>query len=320
MYLNNFALNILNENVILYENIFSIKNWTKEHKNEIKQAIETIKRGYEKEIQEGVEAFKKNYKRDYEFIKKNNIPFLLIADTFQKFKKIFEKFQQFDNRFKKTNINMLYKYVASHGPATLVIDLQVSEKEEQYKIPFIFIPEKTFFEKVLLKGEMLGFFTHPLWIELEKMISIYHEAVEFNSYAHKEFHLGAFYVKHGGDFYRYGNHFSIFVLVKEAIILNKFKHLKAIKVLRDFRKKYEWRIIKAKTGVDLSTITKITPELMKKIKKINPEKFGDVEGLFLDSRELPYYGTVNIKNKKMLGEIKNDFSKFKIPENIKIIY
>ena len=316
VYLNKYALNTLNESIILYENIFSIKSWTNKHKKEIKQAIEIIKHGYEKEIQEGIETFKKNYKEDYEFIKKNNIPFLLIADTYKKFKNLFEKFKKFDKRFKNVNIFFLYKYIVRSGPSTIVIDLQTSKKE--IKIPFIFIPERTFFEKMLLKGEMLGFFTHPLWFELEKTISIYHEACEFNSYAHKDFHMGSFYIKHGGDFYRFGNHYSIMVLVKEAIILNKFKHLKAISVLREFRKKYEWRIIKAKTGVDLSTITKLTPELIKKIKKIKPEKFGDTEGLFLDSRDLPKYSTINIKNNKF-NKMKNKFSKFKIPENIKII-
>jgi len=304
MQINNLIINYLNENSIKYldesflilENIFSLKAWSEEHEKEIKQAIDTLKQETKKEINKGIEAFKKNYKEDYEFIKFHNIPFLLIADTFEKFKKLFDKLHKIDSKLSKVSAKEIYNELKKFGPATIIADIneknatkKFKNSDKNYEIPFISIPEKSFFERILLKGDLLGFFTKPSWLELEKQISIYHESVEFNEFSNKRFHIGNFFVKFEGDFYRYGHHYSIFVLAKEAIVLNKFKYLEAIKALREFRRKYEWRIIKAKTGIDFGKLTKLTPEIIKKLERIKPEKFGDEEGLFLEFNDLKFH-------------------------------
>jgi hypothetical protein len=312
MYINELSqlkISQLNE---FFENIFSFKAWSKEHEKEIEQATNYIQKMIQKEINDGITAFKKNYKDEYKFIEFHRIPFLLIADTEEKFKNFFKKLSEIDKFFENFLKFGVYSFLKNFGPSTIVLDVtekdaakkfNANKPEKIYNIPFIFIPERNFFEKVLLKGDLLGFFTKPSWYRLEKAIATYHEAVEFNRYAHKDFHLGFFYVKHKKDFYLYGNHFSIMVLLKEAVVLNKFKQLDAIKVLRDFRKKYEWRIIKAKTGIDFSTITKITPDIVKKLQKVKPETFGDVQGLFIDSKDLEKFKTASKTTSKTIQNL-----------------
>ena len=295
-YLNNHAKNELKNNQqFLTENIFSIKAWSKEHKNEVKKANNEIKIDYEKKLNKTKETFKKNYKEDYEFIKFHNIPFIKIIDNYKDFKSLIEKIQ-IDTEFSKINPRTIYDYLASSGPCTIVFDIDDKKsskhfkgKKEKFLIPFIFIPERTFFKKIFGKGDLLGFFQKAEWIELEKQLSIFHEVVEVEEFSQKRFLLGKFYVKQQSDFYSFGNHYSIFVLAKEAVVLNKFKHLEAIKVLRDWRLKYEWRIIKAKTGIDFSKLEKLTPEIAKKIMKIKPDIIGDTQGLFLKASDLKYY-------------------------------
>jgi len=302
MYLNDITYKKLEESFLLFENIFSIKAWTKEHEKDIKQASDVLRNESQKEIQKGIEIFKKNYKEDYEFIKFHNIPFFTVADTFEKFKKLYTVFHKIDSKFSHYSASEIYKELKKFGPVTIVAEIdekhskkKFNKKDKIYDVPFIVIPEPSFFEKLFLKGDLLGYFMKPSWIELEKQISIYHESIEFNEYANKRFHLGNFYLKADGDFYKYGNHYSIFVLAKEAIVLNKFKHLAAAKVLRDYRKRYEWKIIKAKTGVDFSKLSKLTPEIVKKLEKVKPEKFGDEEGLFIDVRDLKKYSFSKIE-------------------------
>jgi len=303
LYLNNTTMQYLNETSHsineLFENIFSFKAWSSEHEKEIKKAITTVMQEESSLLASAKKAYKNNYKNDYKFLMSKKIPLFPIIYNYNEFKKFYEIIKEYSVSLEHINPKDFYDYCVNTGPATYIIDLDDDEDHDlKHKISFIVVPEKGFFGKIFGRGDLLSGFNRKSWLDLERHMSIFHELIELDEFANKRFHLGKFFVKHNSNFYVHGYHNSIFVLAKEAIILNKFKNLEAVKVLRDYRKRAEWKIIKAKTGIDFGALKKLTPEIIKKLENTKPENFGDESGLFLSSQELKYHSTSKNENTK----------------------
>jgi len=308
-YINNASKN----KILLTENIFNPLIYTKNLREEIKKAIDFIDKESKKLLNEGIEIYKKNYKDSFDKLKEYNIPIVPILESKKDILNYFEKInKQFPGVLPSD-----YKKLASEiikAPAFYFYEFSLIEenigensktsKEKEYRIHllFIVIPEVSFFDRFFLYQDkhMGGPFEHRLWIELDRSISKYHEIMEFHEYAKKEFRNGVFYIENDGNYTMIGNHNSIMVLAYEAVILNKYDHLKALKRLRNYRKFAEWKIIKEKTGVDFSDLKKITKEIQNKLLSAKSVKIGKENGLVLSSSDLAHIDLAARLHKKDL--------------------
>ena len=234
-------------------------------KEEFKQAIDFLEKEKQKEMEtiknsitkinskKFIEKFKEEYGTEYP---------LIIIETYTDLKR-FIKMVGITGDAKK---DMLLSYFFA---TEFTVKFNTGEEG---KVFIISIPKATFIKRI--KEDYLNsIFSHPLWKELEYQIISYHEMVETsenlriltNKNANRN---GSIYVKHQGKLYIVGQHNSTLVLAKEAVVLNKFKHLKAFKKLKNIRQ-IEYLAIKEATGVDLNTIKEITPEIQKKLNKYN---------------------------------------------------
>jgi len=298
----------------LEESIFSIKSWNKEFQKKIKSTNSTLENLINKEIEEGKKEFKKNYKENYQLIKEYNLKLLPVLHTFHEYKSLMLKLAEVEPVYKQFAKRSQYEALSQMGP--VFINLHI---KEGFKYGIINIPERSFISKLFGNGIFIlpGSFNRKDWIELEKNIALYHESVEWSEYAKKYIDKGNFFILSKDNYYRVGQHNSIIVLAKEAVILNTHKDLPALKELRNFRKLYEWKIIKKKTGVDFSLLKSLDEKTTNKLLSSRIEKFGDEEGFFLKDNELNI-GLVNpiksFKGKNILLR-KIDFSKLS-KENI----
>ena len=306
--------NVHKELILLNENIFSFKAWSDEHEKEIKDATQKIRAEKEKELNSIPEYLKKNFKKDYDFIKFHNLPLVKVLDNYSDFKELFLKIQKISSTFDGIHSADLYEYLRLAGPASIFIDLDEKyankkfDKNDKdslkyYKYFFINVPDKNLLNKLFSSGVFLGSFQKKSWVELEKELILYHEAVEISEFVQKRQKTGNYYIKSGGSFHQIGNHNSIIVLAKEAVVLNKYKNLEAIKTLRDYRKMFEWKIIKEKTGIDFSTLKTLDKTTYNKLIKIKLEKFGNETGFFTDDYKLNDIDLKDIKKSKVSNTI-----------------
>ena len=322
MYLNNYTIQTLHE---LNENIFSFKVWTKKHQDQLKQTIDFLKKEADKVLEEGKKEYCKNYKEACKSLKEKDLKCVYIVKSPNDLKSLFKKLNDsfphdpvWSDSMIINQASAFYDYFNS-SPVTVnvVVRDKTDEKKKNPKleISLIFIPEVGFFDRFKSGKTMTKTFDHRLWIEVDRALSLFHECTEFAEFARKRFHGGQIYIKdYNKNLLLVGNHHSVYVLAYEAIMLNKFKNLQAVQYLRDYRKQFEWKIIKDNTGVDLSKITEITPDVIKKLDTLKNIKLKDDYIMYSDLGTIQHMNKTkkdNFKTVKKLSE--------KLLKNIKII-
>ena len=203
-------------------------------------------------------------------------------------KKLIELFAYLlSKRFnEEVKVKDIIKIIKQSAPFQITININTidtidkNKKKISGKVVFIFVPENTIFNRLIrisvYKHITNSFLNHPKWSTIEELIFLIHELIEAeedNIEGRGNHPSGKIFVEIRNKNYSISNHHSIIVLAKEAIILNKYKHIKALKKLREARY-LEWKAIKALTGVDLSTITHLDNKTIKKLLKI---KLSDVK-------------------------------------------
>ena len=263
----------------IFENIFDIESYSKNSENstfKVQEAIDEIRSKTNEKIQKiNKEAFKQ-----LPLNKKDNDPFIYLLDTNAKV-----------NKFSK-NLKINIPYLVGRLGATLILTDECSKKQEDPNKPlpkdpqkrmdhyveslkrdttckrakaFIIVPELSLIQRLF--APIHSIFDKTSWYKLKRELILHHEIIEAEEYIENRTLNGQIYIIHGGGIFQVGNHFSLLVLAKEAVVMNKFKHLKAINALRAIRQKFEYPIIYKATGVNLNNITKLTPDIIKKLSK-----------------------------------------------------
>jgi hypothetical protein len=285
LYLNENSVKKLYNNLDyfeLQENIFNLDNYTKKGKAELDEAINELSKIVEEKYQKLEKELRKKYKKFYETI---GLEPLYIVYNCKEQRSLIELFayllsKKINEKVTSKDIVKIIKYSA---PFQITIDLKLTDENKKKisgKVVFIIVPENTIFNRLIrvsvYRHITNSILNHPKWSTIEELIFLIHELIEAeedNLEGRGNHPSGKIFVDFKGKNYAISNHHSIIVLAKEAVILNKYKHIKALKKLREARY-LEWKAIKALTGVDLSILTHLDNKTIKKLLKI---KLSDVK-------------------------------------------
>jgi len=261
-YINKTAeVKLNNASVVLNESFFDLDVYLKQE--DFNQAISFIKNENKKIISELEKEVKKaSSKKAQEYMKKSDINYLYIIEDLSQLKEFCQM----------TGVN--YNHWKKESPFFTMLEFQPDgySKKDSVKVFAVNSPKITFLERFFSKRHISGsLFPHKLWKELEFYFFMYHELMEakeeiniFNKKSTSNGNIGIIYNKKR---YTVGNHNSLMVLAYEACILNKFSNFKLFQKFKNVRLT-EYNIIKEKTGVNLWTLKKITPEVRKKLNSV----------------------------------------------------
>jgi len=296
MFLNIKALNEIQNLSYLSESIFDFKLYfSDKYKKDLRSALKYIDQENKKLENKVRQLYKKNYSKSYKILKKYypDIDFLNITENSDQIKKVFEKICDIEKDCTENEKKDFFNYIKyiKNDPLTLVFE-DIETIHGNITIILINIPEYTVFDRLINNKDFyFSIFDHNTYVEFKRKVFLYHELLEAKAFCEKDFNLGNFFIRSNQNYYKVGNHYSIWVLIHEAILLNKLKHIKALNELRKFREEREWKIINALLGINLAKLDRLTPEiekeLNKKIQKLSKtSKIGDESGLFLNDYDL----------------------------------
>ena len=272
-------INEIQENILLYENIFDLSTYTKEHKEELKQAINEMTK---LAIEKYDKIFNYLYKKNKRFYEALNVDPIYVYDGSNK--KVLEIMTNAIKFSYDQNVNQkeVKKFIYESSPFEFSVDLSLQNKKTgekiKGKIVFVCVLENTFLNRLYrVKNYSYitsSLFNHPLWSKIEFLIFLLHELIEAEEEIidnRRQHYSGKIFLEYRNKNFSIANHHSIIVLAKEAVILNKYKNIKALRKLREARYT-EWKTIKTLTGVDLSTLTELDNNTIKKLLKIKKSK------------------------------------------------
>ena len=285
MYLKNNinAIQSLNESTLLLENIFDFETYTKEKQAELKEAINQLGKIFEEKYVKIDQHLMKKYRDFYKFTGLEPIYIITTLDnrTMEFVKMILE--MEYDD----VTTSDIKKVIKDGAPFELSVNFEISVEEEKKtknfkgKVVLIFVPENTLWNRLAriqtYRHITNGILNHPLWSEIEFLIFLLHETIEAEEsivYNRNNHHSGVLVLNSKDTDYQISDHHSILVLAKEAIILNRYKNIKALKALREMRY-IEWKTIKSLTGIDFSTLTKLDKATERKLLNLKPSDFKD---------------------------------------------
>ena len=288
-------MDFLNEKSIrlIQENVFNFKYYTKKTKENFQKIYDFIDNFSKKELNQARMIFKTNpnlksqrdqLKQLNNFLKKNLSitlpdPFIVIDE------KVNPKYFEIEKKFFNKLFGNLSSFAIKHfsSPHTKIFEIDYGKNDKEKNQPnlllyLIIVPESNTIKKFFqpFYSLFVKFYDHTLIIKLLQRLALFHEIVEANEGVHVEAKKGNFNgiisINYKGKEYIVGNHISLVVLAKEAYILNKlYKDHPVIARFREFRKKYEWKVIEEKIGVDFSKIDKYDENLFNKLRNIKVE-------------------------------------------------
>jgi len=164
-----------------------------------------------------------------------------------------------------------YSSFSAEGP--MQVHFNVELNGEKGKFIVVSTPPLNFIKRNITQRFLaLSKFPSSLWIDLEKRIFLVHELIEAEEFymiqKKKRKDNGSIFKEVDERLYSIGAHNSLIVLAKEAVILNKYKHLKFFQKVKEMRQ-MEYQVIKKATGIDLNTLTDLDDKTIKKLSKYN---------------------------------------------------
>ncbi len=313
----------LNESILLMENIFDLQTYTKKHKEELQKAINELS-----------EEAKKKYEKIYNYLmnkypafyKEFDLQPIYIYDG--RDKEILEIMTEIIKFKTKENITskQVEKLINLNAPFEISFDFDLKNKENKKeklkgKIIFICVPINTFFNRLYRVNNYRyitsALLNHPLWSKIEYLIFLLHELIEAeeDTFENRTNHYtGKIFIEYKNKNYSISNHHSIIVLAKEAVVLNKYKHIKALQKLRELRYD-EWKVIKSLTGIDLSTLNHLDSRIIKKLLnikkseiKLKDKKIEGIKDKYENVLNTSINGLINSIKNLITFKLNNDFN------------
>ena len=312
---------IINEAIELQENIFDFSNYTKKNKTELKEAINALSKIAEEKY---IKVHNKLYKKYKDFYDYSGIPPVIIIFDCSKQKEAINLLTYLISSMQREEIKSseVKKFIKYYSPMELTLDAEIEKDKNETlkaKFAFVIVPKNTLWNR-LIGVRVYGFLTnsllnHPLWSQIEELIFLIHELIEAEEdivEGRGNHPTGEIYVKEKNENIAISSHHSVIVLAKEAIVLNKYKHIKALRKLREMRY-LEWKAIKAITGVDLSTLTKLDKQTEKKLLKMKLSEIKEKENGKIVTKKRPTEDLDKVLNTDIKGfksNIENLVKKF----------
>ena len=325
--INKLNLKELNESMLILENIFDLQTYTKKNKAELNEAIRVLTKEAQNKYDRIYKGMYKKYKKFYDELELDPIYIYSGSNDSE----ILDLMVFLINLTSEEEITkgMLKKQIRQIAPFEFAVNVDlvnVEDKNDKLKgiVAFVVVPDNTFLNRWLFvnnyKYITSSILNHPLWSKIEYLILLLHELIEAEESEidkRKNHYTGNMFLNFKNRNVQISQHHSVIVLAKEAVILNRFKHIKALRALRELRYT-EWKAIKAETGVDLSTLTELDDKTIKKLLKMK-KSIIKLDGEEEEGVQLNYD---DIKVVPIKGFVKNvtSFAKNKIAKNFKSLF